>query len=117
MAVNGKKKGNRYENDLKNRWIKNGLFPDVLVARVESTSTDNRGIDFVNTKPFIIQAKHNEKLGNRHDIVAGLAEEKGVPVLMHKMNYRGTVAIMALEDWEKVMFLLKENGLLDQLEE
>jgi hypothetical protein len=115
MASKGKIKGSKYENDLKKRWIEKGLFPDVLTSRVEAKRRDNMGIDFVNTGPFAIQAKAVESLGCRHQILKDMSEEFGIRVIAHKRNRKGSVAILTLEDFEKMAMLLKENNLWDKL--
>jgi len=109
MAVTGKgarKKGHFFETWFCAKLRKLGF--DAITSRSESKRLDDAGVDVVDNTPFYFQLKAVERLApGYHDIIKGMPTEK-TRVIIHKRNNKGTVAVMMLEDFEKLL-LQKDN--------
>ena len=91
--MNARNKGNQYERDLMNELKE--FFPDIVTSRSESKRTDDKGVDFCYTGNLCIQAKALERSPSYHSLLKEMAENnEGLPVILHKRNHKGTVAVM-----------------------
>ena len=106
--MNQRQKGNQYERDLMNELKE--FFPDCVTARSESKSTDDKGIDFCYTGKFAIQAKAWERAPSYHDVLKGMIKAgEGLPVILHKRNHKGTVAVMPKDVFYMMLRAWKES--------
>jgi len=91
--INNRNKGNQYERDFANEVEE--FFPDIVTSRSESKRTDDKGVDFCYTGPFIIQAKAWERAPSYHRILKQMAKDnEGLPLIAHKRNHQGTIIAM-----------------------
>ena len=101
MSINSKQKGNRYERELAEYLRELGY--DAVTSRAESKAMDDLGIDLVDSTDFYIQAKYVEKMKTSyHDILARMPTDK-TPVIFHKRSNKGSVVVMKLEDFTKLL--------------
>ena len=104
--INARKKGNTFE--LKFIEFLKIYGYEAKSSRSESKNLDNQKVDVVDNTPFYFQCKAVERMKESyHDILASMKEGK-VPVVIHKRNNKGTVAVMKLEDFANLL-LYKED--------
>ena len=76
---------------------------------------DDNGVDLMpeETKPFLIQCKAVETGKYLHDTLANMYQDKTrYNVVVHKMNRRPSVAILAWDDFLELVSMLKGNGII-----
>jgi hypothetical protein len=97
-GAKARRKGHNFERLIRKRLLP--LFPKCQTSRYASKKTDDNGIDFVGTYPFVIQAKHVERGVNPQKILSEMIIEKGdIPTLFHKKKGYRPIAVMWLDDW------------------
>ena len=108
--INARQKGHQFERALRLRLLK--WFPKCLTSRLASKLTDDAGIDFVRTRPFAIQAKAVEGTVDYWRLIPAMKENdpdedaNHFHIVAHKKNNKGTVVVMSLEDFEKILDLI-----------
>jgi hypothetical protein len=93
-----KDKGHTFERTLREQLIKAG-YSECLTSRYASRIMDDKKVDLIGTPPFHFQAKAVERLMNYASIIATMPNDSNWNVVLHKMNYKGVIAGMLLEDF------------------
>jgi hypothetical protein len=106
MSIKAKAKGNNYELQIRDFFIKNG-WDKAVTSRLESKSKDDAGIDLCYTDPFNVQCKAVESLGSVHKILDKMPKDQNYNLVFHKRNRQGTIVCMTLEDFEELIMMLK----------
>ena len=100
--INARTKGIVYEQRIRKELIELG-WARCQTARYASKMVDDQLVDFVNTKPFNIQAKALERAPAYHDILDNMPKDGNTNVIFHKRNNRGTVVTMSKENFYKLI--------------
>jgi predicted nuclease with RNAse H fold len=109
--MNVKQKGNRFEQAVARKLRQ--LFPNVRTARECNKWLDAQGVDFVETYPFQIQAKHVERGLDPHAVLERMPEVDGMyNVLVWKRNRKQTLVVLTIEDAEEIAWMLKRERIL-----
>ncbi len=104
--INSRKKGHKFECDMAEFLRVYGW--GAVTCRSESKSLDDAKVDLVDNTPFYFQLKAVESMRTSyHDLLNQIKEGK-VPVILHKRNNKGIVAVMKFEDFAN-MLLYKEG--------
>lgn len=113
MAIKSPRaKGHKYELDVI-KLFKDLGWKECVSSRSESKRLDDAGIDICYSKPFNIQAKAVEKLGNLHDVLIKMPKKTGeFNLVFHKRNYKGSIVAMSQEDFITILQLLIKNGII-----
>ena len=87
------------------------FFPDVVTSRSESKRTDDKGVDFCYSGKLCIQAKAYERGQPYHDMLKQMAiDNDGLPIILHKRNHKGTVAVMPKDVFYMLLRSYNENN-------
>ena len=101
MPINARQKGHAFE-----RWFCELLRVfgyNAVTSRSESRRLDDAGVDIVDNTKFYFQLKAVERLSpGYHEILAKMPTEK-IPVIIHKRNNKGSVAVMKLTDFQDLL--------------
>jgi hypothetical protein len=109
--MNVKQKGNRFEQAVARKLRQ--LFPNVRTARECNKWLDAQGVDFVETYPFQIQAKHVERGLDPHAVLEKMPETDGMyNVILWKKNRKRTLVVMTIEDAEEIVYMLQRYRVL-----
>jgi len=109
--MNVKQKGNRFEQAVARKLRQ--LFPNVRTSRQCNAWLDAQGVDFVETYPFQIQAKHVERGLDPHAVLERMPEVDGMyNVLVWKRNRKQTLVVLTIEDAEEIAWMLKRERIL-----
>ena len=92
--VNGRNKGNSFERLIAK--LLRPLFPDVATARLMSKSTDDRGIDLVNTRDWAIQCKRFKNKYPNLEATLDHMDTLDKKVIIHKRDRKEILATMSL---------------------
>lgn len=99
-GAKARRKGHNFERLIRKKLLP--LFPNCQTSRYASKILDDKGIDFVGTYPFAIQAKAVERGVNPQKILSEMIIEKGdIPLLIHKKKGYQPIAIMWFDDWKE----------------
>lgn len=90
------------------------FFPEVCTSRAESKRLDDLGVDLAFTNNFNFQCKAVEKLSpSYHEILRLMPDDDDINTILHKRNRKGVVVSMKLEDFKKILYILKEVGYIN----
>lgn len=107
--MNCRAKGNNYELKIRKE-LTEILGKEVLTSRNASRIQDSLKVDLVNTKPFNIQIKAQERGPNYFEVLASMPEDHNYNLLFHKRNHSGEVVVMNKADfYELLNMLLVQN--------
>jgi len=99
--MNARNKGKNFELAIISQLKEQGF--QAVSSRMESKSMDDAKVDIIDNTPFYFQCKAVERMNESyHEIIKSMPAGK-VPVILHKRNRKGTVAVM---DWEAFKRLL-----------
>ena len=105
-----RRKGNGYERELAQRLRR--IWPAVATSRQESRSRDAAGVDLVNTGCLNIQAKAWKAAPSYHQILKDMPDEPGqINVICHKRPRKGSVVVLAAEDFWEMVETMKVEGI------
>lgn len=111
MPINSRKKGHGFELDIVKRFKEVG-FADAMTTRLGSKFLDAQKIDIMNIGNIAAQCKAVERM-NAHKVFAEIPSDNGmVPVLFHKKNRQGTLAVISADQYFEWLKLLLDNGLI-----
>lgn len=108
---NSRTVGHTYERQLRLELIELG-FTDCQTSRYASRITDDANVDFVNTKPFNIQAKRWTHAPSYHDVLKSMPQDDNYNVVFHKRPNKGEVVVLAKDDFYELLKMLKTNGII-----
>jgi hypothetical protein len=109
--MNVKQKGNRFEQAVARKLRQ--LWPNVRTSRECNKWLDAKGVDFVETYPFQIQAKHVERGLDPHAVLEKMPETDGMyNVILWKKNRKRTLVVMTIEDAEEIVYMLQRYRVL-----
>ena len=95
--INARNKGHKFELDIVNLLKVYGY--EAVSSRSESRNLDDQKVDIVDNTPFYFQCKAVERMAESyHDILKSMKKGK-VPVVLHKRNNKGIVAVMNITDF------------------
>ena len=101
MTINSRQKGVQFEIKIINELKEIGY--KAVSSRAESKNMDDKGVDIIDNTEYYFQCKAVEQMKQSyHDILKGMPKEK-VPIVLHKRNNKGTVAVMDWEVFKKLM--------------
>ena len=106
MQINSRKKGHKFELDIVNMLKVYGY--EAVSSRSESKNLDDQKVDIVDNTKFYFQCKHVERMvESYHDILASMKKGK-IPVIFHKRNNKGVVAVLTLKDFNDLLLYKEE---------
>lgn len=108
---NSRSVGHTYERSLRKEFIELG-WEDCQTSRYASKATDDLMVDFVNTKPFNIQAKRWKSAPSYHEILKQMPQDSNYNVIIHKRPNKGEVVVMSKEDFYELIKMLKSNQII-----
>jgi len=114
MATRGKSarnKGNSYERE-KAKQLRELHWKDCKTSRYSSKEKDDMLVDLVNTDPFSIQCKAVERLSGYHKLIDSMPKDGNINCVFHKRNRLGEVVVMSLDDFYKIITMLKKHNEL-----
>ena len=86
---------------------------DAVSSRAESKTRDDQKVDLCYTSPFNIQCKATETAPNMHKLLASMPQEGGrYNLVYHKRSYQGSTVTMTGEDFEELVEMMVEHGVL-----
>ena len=104
--INARKKGHSFELQIVNLLKEYGY--EAVSSRSESKNLDDQKVDIVDDTPFYFQCKAVERMKESyHDILASMKKGK-VPVILHKRNNKGTVAVLDIKDFCDLLLYKKK---------
>ena len=92
--VNGRQKGNQFERDIAKAL--RSIFPNIQTARLMSKSTDDRGIDLVNTGDWAFQCKRFKNKYPNLEVTLEEMDTEDKKVVIHKRDRKEILATMSL---------------------
>jgi len=111
--INARKKGHAYELQVRDKFIDIG-FTDCQTSRYASREMDDKKIDLCGTGEFQVQCKAVENLGPPHNVIAEMP--KGMNILFHKINRKGSVVSMSEETFFKLAKIYVYENLISRRE-
>ncbi len=103
--------GHQYERQIRLELIELG-WENCQTSRYASRETDDANVDFVNTKPFNIQAKRWKTAPSYHEILKSMPDDSNYNVIFHKRPSKGEVVVMDKKDFYTIIEKLRFNGIL-----
>lgn len=108
---NSRAVGHTYERQLRLELIELG-WNDCQTSRYASHLADDSGVDFVNTKPFNIQAKRWKSAPSYHEVLKSMPQDSNYNVIIHKRPNKGEIVIMDKESFYEIIKMLKVNQII-----
>ena len=106
MTINARQKGHDFE-----RWFCKLLEVygyESSTSRYSNRELDDLKVDIVDNTQFYFQLKAVERMDQSyHDLLKSMPDDK-IPVVIHKRNNKGAVAVMKLTDFQDLL-LYKEK--------
>lgn len=100
--MNSKKKGNVFETEMAFRLRE--VFPNCRTARFMGRLwLDSLKVDLTETYPYSFQCKATEHTPSYHQILSEMPQNGNINCILHKRNNKGTVAVMKLDDFLKLI--------------
>jgi hypothetical protein len=100
--MNSKKKGNTFEVEM--AFQLRQIFPDCRTSRfMGKLWLDSQKVDLTGTDPYYFQCKATEHTPAYHAILSEMPKTSNVNVILHKRNNMGIVAVMAFDDFIKLL--------------
>lgn len=100
--MNSRTKGHNFERAMAE--VLREVWPDCYTTRFKGTLwQDHCGIDLVGTQGYNVQLKAMERTPAYHDILDYMPKGENVNIVIHKRNRKGSVVVMKLEDFMRVM--------------
>ena len=109
--INARNAGHAYERQLRLELIALG-WDKCQTSRYASKETDDAAVDFVNTKPFNIQAKRWKSAPSYHDVLKSMPDDDNYNVIIHKRPNKGEVVVMDKETFYALIEKLRFNGVI-----
>lgn len=109
--INARSAGHTYERDIRLELIALG-WVDCQTSRYASRETDDANVDFVNTKPFQIQAKRWKSAPSYHEVLKSMPQNDSYNVIFHKRPNKGEVVVLSKDDFYELISMLKQNGII-----
>ena len=109
--VNRRQVGHDYERSIRLELIDLG-WSDCQTSRYASKMTDDANVDFVNTKPFNIQAKRWKSAPSYHDVLNSMPQDENYNVIFHKRPSKGEVVVMDKETFYELIKMLKNEKII-----
>lgn len=103
--------GNTYERQLRIELIKLG-WVNCQTSRYASKLTDDQLVDYINTRPFNIQAKRWKSAPSYHEILRAMPQDNNYNVIIHKRPNKGEIVVMSKQDWYEIIKMLWAEGLI-----
>ena len=108
---NSRAVGCAYERQIRLELIDLG-WADCQTSRFASKMTDDMLVDFVNTKPFNIQAKRWSHAPAYQEVLKAMPQDSNYNVVIHKKPNKGEVVVMSKEDFYELIRMLKVNQII-----
>lgn len=109
---NSRAVGCQYERQIRLELIELG-WENCQTSRFASKMTDDMAVDFVNTKPFNIQAKRWKSAPSYHEVLRSMPQnDLNFNVIIHKRPNKGEVAVMDKESFYELIKMLKVNQII-----
>lgn len=101
--MNSRTKGHDFERHMAERL--RVIWPECYTTRFKGSPwLDHLGIDLVNTPGYNVQLKAVERLSpGYHEVLNSMPQDKNINIIIHKRNRKGSVVVMDLEDFIKLL--------------
>ena len=108
---NSRAVGHAYERQIRLELIALG-WDECQTSRYASKMTDDANVDFVNTKPFNIQAKRWSHAPAYQDVLKSMPNDNNYNIVIHKKPNKGEVVVMDKDTFYALVEKLRFNGCL-----
>lgn len=109
--VNARNVGCVYERQIRLELIDLG-WVNCQTSRYASKMTDDANVDFVNTKPFNIQAKRWKSAPSYCDVLKSMPQDDNYNIIFHKRPNKGEVIVMEKGTFYELIEMLKNNQII-----
>lgn len=101
--MNSRNKGHDFERAMAEKL--RVIWPECFTTRFKGSPwLDHCGVDLVGTPAFNVQLKAVERLSpGYHEILDSMPQNGNTNIIIHKKNRRGSVVVMTLSDFLKLM--------------
>ena len=107
MSINQRTKGHAFERDMCELLRRYGYH--AVTSRSESKALDDMKVDIVDNTKFYFQCKAVERMAQPyHDLLKEIKTGK-IPVILHKRNNKGVVAVLRLEDFANLLLYKNDD--------
>ena len=103
--------GHTYERAIRLELISLG-WETCMTSRYASRETDDANVDFVNTKPFQIQAKRWSHAPAYQDVLKSMPQNENYNIVIHKKPNKGEVVVMDKATFYELIKMLKVNQII-----
>jgi hypothetical protein len=108
---NSRAVGHAYERLIRLELIDLG-WDSCMTSRYASRETDDANVDFVNTKPFNIQAKRWSHAPAYQEVLKSMPQDTNYNVVIHKKPNKGEVVVMDKSTFYELIKMLKGNQII-----
>jgi hypothetical protein len=109
--VNRRQVGHDYERNIRLELIDLG-WTECQTSRYASKMTDDANVDFVNTKPFNIQAKRWKSAPSYCDVLNSMPQDENYNVIFHKRPNKGEVVVMEKDTFYELVKMLRNEKII-----
>ena len=102
--INSKKKWNRYELDVRKKYIE-VWFKDCQTSRYANRKRDDEKVDLVETWPFNVQCKSykNLSVGQVIQVLKQMPKDGNINIVHTKITWKWACVILSEKDWMKIV--------------
>lgn len=110
--INSRKKGHKFELDIRKWFVKLGWSKCVTSRYASKYEDDVNKTDLLFTEPFRVQCKAVERGLDPFNVLAEMPDDETYNLLFWKKNRKGAIVAMSLEDFEEIVVMLKSNKVI-----